>query len=67
MELKIYIIKVTYVLATMPDENSDTIRLMNTPKPAGPRSRVNKEQNGANTSEAVVLRRQSTQNLSSAG
>jgi len=60
------LIEVTYVLATMPDENSDTIRLMNTPKPAGPRSRVNKEQNGANTSEAVVQRRQSTQNLSSA-
>ena len=74
----------TYVLATMPDENSDTIRLINTPKPAAPtRSRVNKEngasisnQNGASFSNQngasflepdPIQRRQSTQNVSSAG
>ena len=68
----------------MPDENSDTIRLINTPKPAAPtRSRLNKEngasisnQNGASFSNQngasflgpdPIQRRQSTQNISSAG
>lgn len=60
----------------MPDENSDTIRLINTPKPAAStRSRLNKE-NGANFPNQnggsflrpdALQRRQSTQNVSSAG
>lgn len=66
------VLEVTYVLATMPDENSDTIRLMNTPKPAAPRSRVIKQngaenQNGGSFMQLDTLqRRQSTQNVSSA-
>ena len=60
----------------MPDENSDTIRLINTPKPAATtRSRLNKEngasfsnQNGASfLGPDPIQRRQSTQNVSSAG
>eukprot|EP00088_Acartia_fossae_P037228 TRINITY_DN3839_c0_g1_i2.p1 TRINITY_DN3839_c0_g1~~TRINITY_DN3839_c0_g1_i2.p1 ORF type:complete len:460 (+),score=71.66 TRINITY_DN3839_c0_g1_i2:38-1417(+) len=65
------VLEVTYVLATMPDENSDTIRLMTTPRPQSvAQSRVPK--NGAMPGSAVPattaaekIQRHSTQNLSS--
>ena len=63
-EINLYLmtLKVSYVLATMPDENSETIRLMNTPAPKAPMSRV-----GRGNKTTAKVQRHSTQNKSLRG
>jgi len=56
------ILQVSYVLATMPDENSETIRLMTTPAPKAPMSRV-----GRGNKTTAKVQRHSTQNKSLRG